>query len=220
MTASAPWTLDELTARVGEALGAASDVGTYPGAPNGRVRELPDRRAIRWYVTRGLLDRPVTRGRTVGYGPRHLLQLVVIKRLQASGRALADIQAELVGASDARLRELAGVPEALLAGVPASGGGGGVASASTGGDEMASASTGGDDAAPARTRFWAASDPPAAASPGPAVLTGLPLGGGAILLLPAMPDPDLQAAIHAAARPLLDLLTDRGLLSPPQRSPR
>ena len=48
------WTLDELVARVSAALEAAD----YPGAPNGRVREVPDRRAIRWYTTIGLLDRP------------------------------------------------------------------------------------------------------------------------------------------------------------------
>src|ERR1041384_1436680 len=88
------WTLDELVARVSDALGAAD----YPGAPNGRVREVPDRRAIRWYQTIGLLDRPGgMRGRTALYGPRHLAQLVAIKRRQAQGHSLAEIQAELVG---------------------------------------------------------------------------------------------------------------------------
>ena len=91
----AEWTLDELVARVSDALGAAD----YPGAPNGRVREVPDRRAIRWYTTIGLLDRPAgMRGRTALYGPRHLAQLVAIKHRQAQGRSLAEIQAELVGA--------------------------------------------------------------------------------------------------------------------------
>src|SRR5689334_24864251 len=104
------WTLDELVARVSAALGAAD----YSGAPNGRVREIPDRRAIRWYTTRGLLDRPAVRGRTAGYGPRHLLQLVVIKRRQAEGWALAQIQAEVAGATDAELRALAGLPDGLV----------------------------------------------------------------------------------------------------------
>src|SRR6266508_2158787 len=64
------WTLDELTERVGAAL----SVG-YDGQPSGRVRDLPDQRAIRWYTTIGLVDRPAaTRGRTAMYGPRHLVQ--------------------------------------------------------------------------------------------------------------------------------------------------
>src|ERR671926_828106 len=108
------WTLDELVDRVGRALAAK-----YPGAPNGRVREVPDRRAIRWYTTIGLVDRPAAmRGRTALYGPRHLLQLVAIKRRQAQGRSLAEIQAELVGASDATLRGVAAVSQAWLATEP------------------------------------------------------------------------------------------------------
>src|SRR5688572_3237699 len=107
----AEWTLDELVGRVSDALGAAG----YPGAPNGRVRELPDRRAIRWYTTIGLLDRPAgMRGRTALYGQRHLAQLVAIKRLQAQGHSLAEIQGELVGATDAALMHLAGIEEAVL----------------------------------------------------------------------------------------------------------
>jgi hypothetical protein len=51
-----------------------------------------------------------------------------------------------------------------------------------------------------------------AATSGAALLAGVPLGAGAVLLLPAHPDHDDLRAIHAAARPLLDLLADRGLL--------
>src|SRR6266545_3505110 len=102
------WTLDELTERVGAAL----SVG-YDGQPSGRVRDLPDQRAIRWYTTIGLVDRPAaTRGRTAMYGPRHLLQLVAIKRLQAQGRSLVAIQAELAGATDAQLARVAQVTKA------------------------------------------------------------------------------------------------------------
>ena len=90
--------MDELVERVRRALAAE-----YPGAPNGRVREAPDRRAIRWYTTTGLVDRPLgMRGRTALYGPRHLLQIVAVKRRQADGRSLADIQAELGGATGTR----------------------------------------------------------------------------------------------------------------------
>jgi DNA-binding transcriptional MerR regulator len=101
------WTLDELTERVGAAL----SVG-YHGQPSGRVRDLPDRRAIRWYTTIGLVDRPAAiHGRTAMYGPRHLLQLVAIKRLQAQGRSLVAIQAELAGATDAQLARVAQLPD-------------------------------------------------------------------------------------------------------------
>jgi DNA-binding transcriptional MerR regulator len=107
------WTLDELTDQVGAAL----SVG-YDGQPSGRVRHLPDRRAIRWYTTIGLVDRPAaTRGRTAMYGPRHLLQLVAIKRLQAQGLSLVAIQAELAGATDAQLARVARVPQAKAAAV-------------------------------------------------------------------------------------------------------
>src|SRR5690242_21744647 len=96
------WTLDELVERVREALAAE-----YPGAPNGRVRDVPDRRAIRWYTTIGLVDRPLgMRGRNALYGPRHLQQLVAIKRRQAGGRSLSQIQAEFTWLSPATLADL------------------------------------------------------------------------------------------------------------------
>jgi DNA-binding transcriptional MerR regulator len=96
------WTLAELSAEVAQAL--ADDAGQA----NGRVREVPDMRTIRYYTTLGLIDRPAQmRGRTALYGERHLLQLVAIKRLQAKGLALAEIQARLTGQTDAVLRRLA-----------------------------------------------------------------------------------------------------------------
>src|SRR6516162_8029706 len=100
------WTIDELGAMVALAL----SVG-YSGQANGRVRDVPDRRTIRYYTTLGLIDRPAQmRGRTALYGRRHLLQLVAIKRLQERGQSLAEIQAHLVGRSDAVLARLARVP--------------------------------------------------------------------------------------------------------------
>jgi hypothetical protein len=201
------WTIEELVDQVHSALSAE-----YPGAPNGRVRDLPDRRAIRWYATTGLVDRPAAmRGRTALYGPRHLLQLVAVKRRQADGRTLAEIQAELTGATDAVLADIARVPEDLLADPDPTDGRG------------PSTTT-----EPVRARFWATAPvspaphhpaPPLAPSdarpgePVGAVLSGLLLGGGAVLLLPGRPDTDDHAAIVAAARPLLDVLAARGLLT-------
>ncbi|MFD5829778.1 MerR family transcriptional regulator [Lentzea sp. NPDC060358] len=181
------WTLDELLDRVSAALAAE-----YPGAPNGRVRDVPDRRAVRWYATTGLVDRPsAMRGRTALYERRHLLQLVAVKRLQAQGRTLAGVQAELAGADDTTLAALARVPEDLL----------------DPGDAPSPQ--------PVRPRFWA--EPVAAPAPRtgePAVaLHGVALGGGAVVLVPGTPTATDVADIAAAAQPLLDLLAARGLLT-------
>src|SRR5438105_13525807 len=100
------WTIDELGTRVALALSV-----DYEGQASGRVRDIPDRRTIRYYTTLGLIDRPAElRGRTALYGRRHLLQLVAIKRLQAAGRSLAEVQARLVGRTDADLAEIARLP--------------------------------------------------------------------------------------------------------------
>jgi DNA-binding transcriptional MerR regulator len=78
---------------------------------NGRVRDVPNERLVRWYVTVGLVDPPLSRrGRVAQYGRRHLLQLVAVKRRQAEGRSLAEIQAELAGATDEKLAAVARVP--------------------------------------------------------------------------------------------------------------
>ncbi|WP_250563504.1 helix-turn-helix domain-containing protein [Sphaerisporangium fuscum] len=99
------WTIGELAERAADTLGPSSP------RPNGRVRDVPNERLIRWYTTIGLLDPPLTRrGRVALYGRRHLLQLVAIKRRQAEGRSIADIQAELAGATDAALEGIARLP--------------------------------------------------------------------------------------------------------------
>lgn len=207
------WTLDELVERVRRALAAE-----YPGAPNGRVRDLPDRRAIRWYTTTGLVDRPLgMRGRTALYGSRHLLQLVALKRRQAEGRTLAEIQAELAGAGDDALAGVARVPADLL---------------------MMADGPQPELAPQARTRFWSAAAPPAATTapaliPAPAFagsaesgsttepesVGGVALGQGVILVLPGLPTEEERAEIAAAARPLMDLLAERGLLKSEKGSP-
>ncbi len=171
------WTIDELSAGVAEALAA-----DYPGQSNGRVRDVPDRRTIRWYTTIGLLDRPAAmRGRTALYGRRHLLQLVAIKRLQAAGRTLAAVQQELVGATGTTLADIARLP-----GVPT----------------PAAAAP-----APIRDRFWAAPPRPDVV---PGVRLGaavtLLLGGAT-----RQPDGAELAAIEAAAGPLLETLRRLGL---------
>jgi DNA-binding transcriptional MerR regulator len=79
---------------------------------NGRVRDVPNERLVRWYVTVGLVDPPLSRrGRVARYGRRHLLQLVAVKRRQAEGRSLAEIQAELAGATNEALAVVARIPD-------------------------------------------------------------------------------------------------------------
>jgi DNA-binding transcriptional MerR regulator len=73
---------------------------------------VPNERLVRWYVTVGLVDPPLSRrGRVARYGRRHLLQLVAVKRRQAEGRSLAEIQTELAGATDEKLAAVARVPD-------------------------------------------------------------------------------------------------------------
>jgi hypothetical protein len=188
--------MDELVRRAAAALAGPA----YPGSPNGRVRDVPDRRTVRYYVTIGLVDRPAAmQGRTALYGARHLLQVVAVKRRQAQGRSLAEIQAELAGATDQILRRVADVSDELLHREPA------------------------PARPPNRERFWTdgPADPrpaprPAAVAAGSAdsvtMLAAIRLPGGAMVLLPQRPDADDVAAIEMAARPLLDVLADRGLL--------
>jgi hypothetical protein len=237
------WTLDELAERVDAALAV-----DYHGQSSGRVRDVPDRRAIRWYTTIGLIDRPVAhRGRTALYGPRHLLQLVAVKRLQATGLPLVAIQQELAGATDTELRQVARVPAA--ASPPQASTGSPVGKVAAGAPARRLA------AGPARRpAFWRqppvaalaaqapavdAAGPVAPTDPGAPVLAagavappsagvasirGVRLGEGATLLLE--PGRDLDAAdlgaIHEAARPLLAVLRARRLDGPanPVPTPR
>jgi DNA-binding transcriptional MerR regulator len=95
----------------GEGSGLARAARATQTRANGRVRDVPNERLVRWYVTVGLVDPPLSRrGRVARYGRRHLLQLVAVKRRQAEGRSLAEIQAELAGATDEALAAVARVP--------------------------------------------------------------------------------------------------------------
>src|SRR5271157_4763365 len=99
------WTIHQLSAEVERVLAV-----DYEGSRNGRVRDIPDLRTIRYYTTAGLLERPAEmRGRTALYGRRHLLQLVAIKKLQASGLSLSQIQEWMAAATDLLLERLAGL---------------------------------------------------------------------------------------------------------------
>jgi len=221
-------TIEQLAACVAQALS-----GELLAEMNGRIRQIPDVRTLRYYTTLGLLDRPAAmRGRTALYRRRHVLQLVAIKRLQAKGMSLAEIQARLLGAADGALAKMARLPSGFTVQPSVS------ASERSSHDATTSLD-------PASSSFWkarpalsaaspgevssatpaelAASQPPAhepppasvsdASTPVP-LLVGVPLAHDVSLLLPAHRELDEvdRDAIHAAAQPLLKLLLQRRIL--------
>jgi DNA-binding transcriptional MerR regulator len=193
------WTIEQLPDQV-----AALLAHNYEGQSNGRVRELPNGRTIRWYTTIGLVDRPAAmRGRTALYGRRHLLQLAAVKKLQSAGRTLAEIQEMLLGATDRRLAELADLPplDINFRPVPVT-----VSKdfwrRTAHGRSTAAAQTDGDGVE-AR-----AADTVAKA------VHGIRIGDSVTVLLDSAtraPDADELAAIESAAAPLLELLGRLGL---------
>lgn len=207
----ARWTIAELSDRVGAALEASG----YQAPANGQVRAVPDLRTIRYYTSLGLLDRPLEmRGRTALYGPRHLYQLCAIKRLQAEGRALGEVQAELAGLDDRALARVARISAAAL--------------------EVAD-----DEAAPTPRRaaaFWSAAPAPlarkaaATASPPTVQLVSaakIQLAPGVQLEIASPPgafDPSLRsedaARLERAAAPLLEELRRQGLIGVPHQEER
>lgn len=103
-TVDETWTIGELVEEV------ARRIAALPRPQNGQVRAVPDDRTIRYYATIGLLDRPsAMRGRTALYAKKHVAQVVAIKRLQAMGRSLAEIQALWPTLDDATLSRMSGV---------------------------------------------------------------------------------------------------------------
>lgn len=98
------WTLSELVTE------AAARIAALPAPKNGQVRAVPDERTVRYYGTLGLLDRPSgARGRTALYGPKHLAQIVAIKRLQAADKTIAEIKALWPTLDAATLQRMSGV---------------------------------------------------------------------------------------------------------------
>lgn len=75
-----------------------------PSQTRYKVRERPDVRTIRYYVTQGLLPKPLSyEGGRARYGRTHLLRLLFIKKKQAEHETLARITAELKRKSDEEL---------------------------------------------------------------------------------------------------------------------
>jgi len=189
------WTLGELHAQA-EAVLTVLDISPE----SGRVRTVPDERTLRYYTTIGLLAGPaVLKGRKAYYGRIHLAQIVAIKRLQALGMSLAQVQQELAGATPGELEAMAALPDPLPEPAPMP-----VPAASS---------------APGRA-FWAE----AAADPGPAPAAPrsghwIELAPGVVILLPAGPPLSVETCqiLAQAAAPLADALRRQGLN--PSRNP-
>jgi DNA-binding transcriptional MerR regulator len=189
------WTIDELGDRVALALSV-----DYDGQASGRVRDVPDRRTIRYYTTLGLIDRSAEmRGRTALYGRRHLLQLVSIKRLQARGLSLRELQEQLLGLTDAALEQIARLSVELVDATPRP----------TNKEVPAEPER--------REAFWSAEPAEVADGPtptAPPIKHCISLNDDVTLLFAARRGfgPGVLEAIQAAAAPLLKLLEKRRLV--------
>lgn len=193
------WTIEQLPDQV-----AALLAHNYEGQRNGRVRELPNGRTIRWYTTIGLVDRPAAmRGRTALYGRRHLLQLAAVKKLQSAGHTLAEIQEMLVGATDRQLAELASLPQLDINFRPV---------------PVTVSEKFWKHSAHDRPKVEARTDGDSVGASAMDTVTkavhGIRIGDSVTILLDSAtraPDADELAAIESAAAPLLELLGRMGL---------
>src|SRR3954462_2712567 len=86
----APWNARGLASHVS---GLVDSIGVRP--TNASARAAPSARAIRYYVSNGLLDRPEGTGTSATYGYRHFLQLLSVKIRQREGATLALIKREM-----------------------------------------------------------------------------------------------------------------------------
>ncbi|MCC6318239.1 MAG: hypothetical protein IT361_11165 [Gemmatimonadaceae bacterium] len=112
----APWNARGLAAHVS---GLVDAVGVRP--TNASARAMPSARAVRFYVSNRLMDRPEGAGTSATYGYRHFLQLLSIKIRQREGLNLEAIRCEMKEVTgDALERRVAQwLAAALAAGVPA-----------------------------------------------------------------------------------------------------
>src|SRR5262245_35765624 len=81
-----------------------------PRQERGSVTEVPDERMVRYYSGEGLISAPEGKqGLSAVYGYGHLLQLLVIKRLQAEHLPIRKIKELVEGKSERELEQLLGV---------------------------------------------------------------------------------------------------------------
>lgn len=199
-------TIAELAAVLAQAL----ETG-YQGVRSGRVQNLPDARAIRWYQTLGILDRPASfRGRTALYTRRHVLQLAAVKKLQAAGFPLAEIQRGLAGKTDRELAGAAGLTVARVEQLVAE------AVAQRAADASARLAAAAKPMVRASTAFWKARPTRTTAAPSPAAATlqsqGVGQSVGLIWNGRALSAAEAEK-LARLARPLVDYLVSQGAIA-------
>ena len=90
---------------------AARLLGDFvPKQERGSVTEVPDERMVRYYSSGGLISPPESKqGVSAVYGYLHLLQLLVIKRLQAEHLSIRKIRELVEGKTERGLEQLLGL---------------------------------------------------------------------------------------------------------------
>ena len=90
---------------------AARLLGRFvPRQERGSVTEVPDERMVRYYSSGGLISPPESKqGVSAVYGYLHLLQLLVIKRLQAEHLSIRKIRELVEGRTESGLEQLLGI---------------------------------------------------------------------------------------------------------------
>jgi DNA-binding transcriptional MerR regulator len=73
---------------------------------NTRVREEVTARLVRYYTTQGMLDEPLRQGREVRYQYRHLLQVLLLRKLLAAGYGAGAIAQFVVERGNSELESL------------------------------------------------------------------------------------------------------------------
>jgi DNA-binding transcriptional MerR regulator len=71
-----------------------------------RGQEPVNPRLVRYYTTQGWLDKPLKQGREARYTYRHLLQLLVLRRLLAEGYSASSIGSLIGGQADQALEDI------------------------------------------------------------------------------------------------------------------
>src|SRR5690606_30649467 len=92
------WSLDDFVEQVNRLL-----PDLLPKDAGKRAAEPVNQRLVRHYATQGLLDEPLKEGREARYLYRHLLQLLVIRRLLAEGFTAVVVGQVLENRSDGEL---------------------------------------------------------------------------------------------------------------------
>lgn len=88
----------------------------------GTVTELPDERTVRYYLAEGLIPAAEEKQGTASvFGFRHLLQLLVVKKLQAEGLPIRAIRELVTGKTERQLERLLGVEQGQASGSAARG---------------------------------------------------------------------------------------------------